>query len=82
MQIATKEWRTYIEDIFVISKSYDKLYDQLSPASRYSSSSSPVGVLPVYTVILLMQTDNIWSKLRFAICPDYDAIEVLLAVSY
>ena len=65
------------EDVFVVGEGDDELDDQHATASHHCTASAPVGVFPTDTLVLFVQTDDIWVDLAFTVIVDDDGVEVL-----
>lgn len=65
------------KDVFVVGKSNDELEDKNAATSDDSTTSAPVGVLPVDAFILFVQADGILGDFSAAIWVGKDSMEVL-----
>ena len=62
------------ENVLIIRKSNDELDHKLAATSHDCPAGAPIGVLPVDAVVLLVNADDIWRFLAFAVWLDNDAI--------
>jgi hypothetical protein len=67
----------YIENVLIICESDHELHDQFTTTSSNSTTSSPVGVLPIDSIILFVETDDVFRRLAVAFGIRYDTIEIL-----
>lgn len=63
--------------VFVVGQCDDELNHQHSAACYHCTASAPVRVLPTNTLVLFVQTDNIWVNFAFSIVVDDNSIKVL-----
>ena len=68
---------TYIEHILVVCKSDDELDHKLTTPTDNGATSPPIGMLPVYAVVLLMDTDDVGCASCLTVCANDDTIEIL-----
>lgn len=64
------------EDVLVVCKSDDELDDELSSTSNDRTASAPVRMLPVDSIVLLMDTNDVGCLSAFAIWLDDHTTQV------
>ena len=64
------------EDVFVVCERDDELNHELAAASHHSAPSPPVRVLPVDTIVLFVDADDVWCLLAFPVRADDHAVKV------
>lgn len=65
------------EDVLVVGESDNKLNNEFAVSSDNSTTSSPVGMLPSDTIVLLVEADNIRAHLDSSIGFGVCGVEIL-----
>jgi hypothetical protein len=71
----------YVENVLIVGQGDHELHNQFTTTSSDSPSSSPVGVLPVDSIILFMETDDVFRYFAIAFSVRYDTVKILQTVS-
>jgi hypothetical protein len=66
-----------VKDVLVVGEGDDELDNELTAACHDGAASSPVGVFPADSVVLLVETDDVLAFLRSAVCVCEDTVKVL-----